>query len=58
MQPLNICIGPIIRIGREIRCLPYAEFFLFITGFDDSDDKLRLLRSFNVFKHEIGFPPP
>ena len=23
----KICIGPIIRIGREIRCLPYAGFF-------------------------------
>ena len=22
------CIGPIIRIGQEIRCLPYAGFFL------------------------------
>ena len=25
----KICIGPIIRIGREIRCLPYAGFFFF-----------------------------
>ena len=23
----KICIGPSIRIGREIRCLPYAGFF-------------------------------
>ena len=23
----KICVGPIIRIGREIRCLPYAGFF-------------------------------
>ena len=30
MQPLQICIGPSIRIGREIQCLPYAVFFLFI----------------------------
>ena len=28
MQPLQICIGPIIRIGRESWCLPYAGFFL------------------------------
>ena len=28
MQPLQNCIGPTIRIGREILCLPYAEFFL------------------------------
>ena len=26
MQPLKICIGPIIRIGRESWCLPYAGF--------------------------------
>ena len=28
MQPLQNCIGPTIRIGREILCLPYAGFFL------------------------------
>ena len=27
MQPFQICIGPIIRIGRESWCLPYAGFF-------------------------------
>ena len=27
MQPLQICIGPTIRIGRESWCLPYAGFF-------------------------------
>ena len=27
MQPLQICIGPIIRIGRESWCLPYPGFF-------------------------------
>ena len=27
MQPLQICIGPIIRIGRESWCLPYTGFF-------------------------------
>ena len=26
MQPLEICIGPTIRIGRESWCLPYAGF--------------------------------
>ena len=26
MQPFQICIGPIIRIGRESWCLPYAGF--------------------------------
>ena len=30
MQPLQICIGPIIRIGRESWCLPYAGFFICI----------------------------
>ena len=28
MQPLQVCIGPIIRIGRESWCLPYAGFFM------------------------------
>ena len=28
MQPLQHCIGPTIRIGREILCLQYAGFFL------------------------------
>ena len=27
MQPLQICIGSTIRIGRESWCLPYAGFF-------------------------------
>ena len=26
-QPLDICIGPTIRISREGWCLPYAGFF-------------------------------
>ena len=26
MQPLQNCISPTIRIGREILCLPYAGF--------------------------------
>ena len=26
MQPLQNCIGPTIRIGWEILCLPYAGF--------------------------------
>ena len=26
MQPLENCIGPTIRMGREILCLPYAGF--------------------------------
>ena len=28
MQPLQICISPTIRIGRESWCLPYAGFLL------------------------------
>ena len=28
MQPLQICIGPTIRIGQESWCLPYAGFLL------------------------------
>ena len=33
MQPLQICIGPIIRIGRESWCLPYAGFFFWLRAF-------------------------
>ena len=32
MQPLQNCIGPNIRIGREILCLPYAGFFILRIG--------------------------
>ena len=28
MQPLQICIGPSIRIDQESWCLPYAGFLL------------------------------
>ena len=28
MQPLQNCICPTIRIGRETLCLPYAGFFV------------------------------
>ena len=28
MQPLQNCIGPTIRIGLEILCLPYAGFLI------------------------------
>ena len=27
-QPIQICIGSTIRIGRESWCLPYAGFFI------------------------------
>ena len=36
MQPLKNFIGPTIRIGQEILCLPYAGF---------------LYDSFNIAKH-------
>ena len=36
MQPLQNYIGPTIRIGREILCLPYAGFFL--TRLDIKDE--------------------
>ena len=28
MQPLQNCIGPTIRIGQKILCLPYAGFYV------------------------------
>ena len=43
MQPLQICIGPIIRIGQESWCLPYAGFFhwscLCATGYKEKKVK-------------------
>ena len=33
MQPLQICIGPTIRIGRESWCLPYAGFFFYFVEY-------------------------
>ena len=32
MQPLQICIGPTIRIGQDSWCLPYAGFFYSLYG--------------------------
>ena len=32
MQPLQYCIGPTIRIGHKILCLPYAGFFVDDSG--------------------------
>ena len=32
MQPLHICIGPTIHIGRESWCLPYAGFSKYRIG--------------------------
>ena len=48
MQPLENCIGPTIRIGREILCLPYAGFFCLgldifrCASISRSDDRYRL----------------
>ena len=33
MQPLQICIGPTIRISRESWCLPYAGFLVILKSF-------------------------
>ena len=35
VQPLQNCIGPTIRIGREILCLPYAGFFCCCCSYQD-----------------------
>ena len=50
MQPLQICIGPIIRIGRENWCLPYAGFFkpfpknALVNGLTSMSKKGRILK--------------
>ena len=42
MQPLQICIGPTICIGRESWCLPYAGFF-WITSLREALPRKNLL---------------
>ena len=52
MQPLQICIGPIIRIGRESWCLPYAGFFILYSQHQDIlivNHVLPLLHIFQFF---------
>ena len=56
----KICIGPIICIGREIRCLPYAGFFSIQVGCQRSHkiyisgDRLVSERHFKLKKNEEG----
>ena len=38
----QICIGPIIRIGREIRCLPYAGFLQWLLRLNHLTSKNKL----------------
>ena len=42
MQPLQVCIYPIIRIGRESWCLPYAGFFILQIESVPSHSKLQV----------------
>ena len=39
MQPLQICIGPTIRIRRESWCLPYAGFFVRSSLYESRGDQ-------------------
>ena len=48
MQPLQICIGHIIRIGRESWCLPYAGFFLKVTAISFQSGFLHILTFLTV----------
>ena len=36
---VSFCIGVSIRIGREIRCLPYAGFFFYFFELESSTNK-------------------
>ena len=51
MQPLQICIGPTLRIGQESWCLPYAgfllDFFFFLVMFHS---EIRASLNFNQNK--------
>ena len=55
MQPLQYCIGPTIRIGREILCLPYAGFlYIYYKGWEPTF----LIRAFGLSEElstEVGF---
>ena len=46
MQPLQICIGPSIRIGRESWCLPYVGFFFYVCQKDHLKAYTQALKSF------------
>ena len=48
---VSFCIGASIRIGREIRCLPYAGFFLYT--FVITHDKIGLLFNIKTSHYEI-----
>ena len=53
MQPLQICIGPTIRIGQEIWCLLYAGFFgkrqsENMTGFETSMARVKIEGEYKV----------
>ena len=48
MQPLQVCIGPIIRIGRESWCLPYA-------GFLKTNMKISLYPDFQKLQDQLYF---
>ena len=39
-RPTRPCIGPTIRIGREILCLPYAGFFLVILNLEGHQNRV------------------
>ena len=57
MQPLQICIGPSIRIGRESWCLPYAGFFqvkLKKNGAIGREEDLTLLVNFFVCLGDVA----
>ena len=54
MQPLQTCIGPIIRIGRESWCLPYAGFLLLIWAITKGS-RLNTLNKYIDTKHNQNY---
>ena len=53
MQPLQICFGPTIRIGRESWCLPYAGF-LQMYMLQDWDIVIVNSQGFTNSRHVLG----
>ena len=53
MQPLQICIGPTVRIGQESWCLLYAGFF-YMCLFKSCRKKFKLKRNYKTYANKVS----
>ena len=56
-QPKKKKKGPMIRIGREIQCLPYAGFFLPLVDFVDHFPEIFQIVGSSMFYSKHSMPP-